>query len=310
MPAGPAASTTPTTATPTARRHLTITTTLTSGENDLSWDAGLVKLASLGDRVWEDSNANGVQDNGETGVSGVSVKLLDCNNNNVEIASTTTDGNGNYNFTGLLPGNYKVQFIAPNGYVYSTQDAVVATDATDSDANASGLTGCYIVNSGDTIDTVDAGLYQKASLGDYVWVDSNNDGIQNDGATGLNGVTVNLKDGNGTTIASTVTANNGGNAGYYLFDNLTPGDYSVEFIKPAGYAFAQQDQGIDDANDSDVNAAGLTITTTLVSGENDLSWDAGLVKLASLGDRVWEDSNANGVQDSTETGVSGRPASS
>jgi hypothetical protein len=45
-----------------------VATTLVSGENDLSWDAGLVKLASLGDRVWEDTNANGVQDDGEVGI--------------------------------------------------------------------------------------------------------------------------------------------------------------------------------------------------------------------------------------------------
>ncbi len=281
---------------------MTIATTLTSGENDLSWDAGLVKLASLGDRVWEDSNANGVQDTGESGIGNVTVKLYDCNTN-LQIATTTTDANGNYSFSGLMPGVYHVEFVAPNGYVYSAQDVTAEALGTDSDANSAGITACYTVNSGDAITTVDAGLYQTASLGDYVWLDNNNDGQQNDGNTGVNGVTVNLYTAAGAFVATTVTADNAGIPGYYLFANLTPGDYKVEFIAPAGYALAQQDLG-NDASDSDADqTTGMTIATTLTSGENDLSWDAGLVKLASLGDRVWEDSNANGVQDTGESGI-------
>ena len=225
-------------------------TTLVSGENDLSWDAGLVKLASLGDRVWVDSNANGVQDNGETGLANVTVKLYDCNTNAL-IDSTTTDGNGNYNFTGLVPGVYHVEFVAPNGYVYSTQDVTAEALGTDSDANSAGITACYTVNAGDVLTTVDAGLYQKASLGNYVWADNNNNGLQDDGNTGVNGVTVKLLRPDGTLVATTTTANDGGgNPGYYLFSDLVPGDYKVEFVKPAGYAFSSQDQGAD-GSDSD-----------------------------------------------------------
>ncbi|WP_367154843.1 SdrD B-like domain-containing protein [Methylomonas sp. HYX-M1] len=284
---------------------LTVTTSLTSGENDLSWDAGLVKLASLGDRVWEDSNADGVQDAGENGIADVTVNLYDCVTNDL-LATTTTDADGNYSFTGLLPGTYHVEFVAPNGYVFTAQDVTAEALGNDSDADSAGITGCYTVNSGDNIDTVDAGLYQTASLGDYVWVDDNYDGKQNEAnGNGLNGVTVNLYDGNGNLVATTETANDvNGNPGYYLFDNLVPGDYQVEFVQPDGYAFTKQDQGADDAADSDADTTtGLTVTTSLTSGENDLSWDAGLVKLASLGDRVWEDSNADGVQDAGENGI-------
>ena len=55
----------------------TINTTLSAGETDLTWDAGLYQKAALGDKVWLDTNKNGVQDAGEAGVSGVTVKLLD-----------------------------------------------------------------------------------------------------------------------------------------------------------------------------------------------------------------------------------------
>ena len=49
---------------------------LASGENNPTIDAGFFNTASLGDFVFEDSNANGIQDAGEVGIAGVEVKLL------------------------------------------------------------------------------------------------------------------------------------------------------------------------------------------------------------------------------------------
>jgi hypothetical protein len=114
---------------------------------------------------------------------------------------------------------------------------------------------------------------ELAALGDFVWLDMNNDGIQDAGEPGVAGVTVNLYDCEDTYLATMVTDANG----YYLFDELTPGDYYVEFIAPAGYVFSPQDQGADDAVDSDADqTTGMTICTTLDAGETDLTWDAGL----------------------------------
>ena len=61
-------------------------------------DFGLVAPASIGDRVWNDVNANGADD-GEPGIGGVTVILTDADG--MEVARTTTDANGNYRFTGL-----------------------------------------------------------------------------------------------------------------------------------------------------------------------------------------------------------------
>jgi hypothetical protein len=114
---------------------------------------------------------------------------------------------------------------------------------------------------------------QLAALGDFVWIDNNRDGIQDEGEPGFPGVTVNLYDCEDNFIATTTTDENG----YYLFDNLTPGDYYVEFIQPEGYDITMQDQGNDDALDSDADpVTGMTICTNLEAGETDLTWDCGL----------------------------------
>jgi LPXTG-site transpeptidase (sortase) family protein len=136
----------------------TATTTLVSGENDLTWDAGLYQLASLGDFVWNDTNANGIQDAGEPGIENVTVNLLDSGGSTID--TTTTNATGFYQFTGLIPGTYSVQFVAPSGFSFSPQNAG-SDDALDSDADTTtGITGSYTLTSGQYNDTVDAGLYQ------------------------------------------------------------------------------------------------------------------------------------------------------
>ena len=296
----------------------TIVTTLDPNEHDPTWDAGLYNdSAAIGDLVWHDIDADGIQDPGEPGIENVTVVLYDVNN--TAIHTTTTDVNGNYIFQFLPPGDYYVDVIPPVGYDISPQDEPGAPDAnSDSDIDpATGETVMTTLDPAETDLTWDAGLYIVASLGDYVWEDSNGDGLQDETGTGLNGVTVNLYvdvDGDGVAepgtddgaaIASTVTANDGGgNAGYYLFDNLVPGYYFVEFVIPAGYIVSPQDQGADDSLDSDADVSnGLTIVTDLISDEHDPTWDVGLYHPVSLGNWVWLDTNANGTQDGGEIGI-------
>ncbi len=136
---------------------------LAPGENNPTIDSGFYELASLGDKVFEDTNGNGIQDAGENGVAGVEVKLQDANgnpvlDNNGDPITTTTDANGEYSFTGLTPGEYKVMFVAPDGYIFSPQDAG-GDDGLDSDANPSnGMTQTVTLESGEINDTLDAGL--------------------------------------------------------------------------------------------------------------------------------------------------------
>ncbi|MCO5067491.1 MAG: isopeptide-forming domain-containing fimbrial protein [Kiritimatiellae bacterium] len=276
----------------------TIPTTLISSENDPTWDAGLVERASLGDFVWEDLNADGIQDVGEPGFSNVVVNLL---SNGTVIATTTTDVNGAYAFTNLWPGDYEVEFVPPAGTVFSPQDQGI-DDTVDSDADTgTGRTGTITLESGENNQTLDGGLYIPASLGDYVWLDRNGDGIQDVGEPGFSNVTVTLYDALSNVVGTTTTDA----AGFYIFTNLTPNTYFVGFTPPSGFEFTRQDQGGDDTLDSDVNPlTGFTIATTLISGENDPTWDAGLVERASLGDFVWNDLNADGIQDVGEPGFS------
>jgi len=79
---------------------------------------------------------------------------------------------------------------------------------------------------------------------------------------------------NTTTPIATTTTNQ---SGYYNFTNLELRSYYLEFVPPSGYMWTLQDQGQDDALDSDINAStDKTACFTLTSGQIDLTRDAGL----------------------------------
>ena len=81
--------------------------TVTSGQTRTDVDFGYQGNASIGDRVWSDTNGNGVQDPGEPGITGVTVRLLDDSAN--PITTTVTGADGHYSFDHLPEGTYDVQ---------------------------------------------------------------------------------------------------------------------------------------------------------------------------------------------------------
>ena len=50
-------------------------TTLIISESDPTWDAGLYRPVTVGDRVWLDIDGDGVQDVGEPGIANVTLEL-------------------------------------------------------------------------------------------------------------------------------------------------------------------------------------------------------------------------------------------
>ena len=300
--------------------------TLSSGEDNPTIDAGIYQLASLGDKVFLDNNGDGFQDSGESGVSGVTVTLTGGGADG-DISTTTdnttatvaTDADGNYSFTGLTPGEeYQVTFDSgtlPTDAKFTKQDIFGNSfDPNDSDANESGVTSVVTLSSGENNEDIDAGILQPASLGDTVFIDSNNNGIQDGGESGVSGVTVTLVGGGAdgdiaTTGDNTTETTTTDASGKYGFSELNPGEeYQVSFDEstlPANHQFIQANVGSDETADSDADASGVTPIVTLTSGENNPDIDAGILAPASLGDTVFLDIDGDGIQDSGESGVSG-----
>ena len=231
-----------------------------------------IALASLGNYVFEDMNYNGLQDASETGVEGVDVKLLDASG--TEIAMTTTDANGFYSFVDLAPGTYSIQVMPPFLYDFTLQDSGDDTLDSDVDPNTMISNPVTLAPGEDYVD-LDAGIYQGVTLGNQTWIDvvGGAENLYDAGDAPLPGVIVNLYFASDNSLAGTEVTDALGN---YLFTNLPPATYYVEFILPPGYEFIVQDFGSVDMEDSDADVTtGITDPFTLNSGEVNLTIDAG-----------------------------------
>lgn len=274
--------------------------------DDLCWKPGepAPEPASLAGRYFCDENDNDVDD-GEPGIVGAVVELLDAAGN--VIATTTTDDNGDYIFTDLDAGTYAVRF-APDatGKTFVAPD-VGGDDTVDSDVDpANGTTGPIMLMAGEDKKDVDAGVEDPgtATLGGRYFCDDDFDALEDSGEPGLAGLTVELLDAAGNVVDTTTTASDGS----YLFTGLDAGAYSVRFqADPEGKTFVAQDVGGDDTIDSDVDPnTGQTGPVDVNIGEDVRDVDAGVSDpgTASLAGRVFCDENDNDVDDA-EPGVGG-----
>ncbi len=257
-----------------------------------------VELAKLGNFVFEDSNANGIQDEGEAGIAGVTVNLLSDIDGDGEIEAgevidtTTTNENGEYHFT-VLAGDYKVQFEQPEGFSEVSPSQQGDDPALDSDGLISDV---VTLDPGEYDPTIDAGFYNNlGTIGDRVWADNDGDGVQDDDEAGINGVTVKLinKD-TGEVVATDVTSGDG----QYLFENLAQGNYTVMVDTDTITGNVQQ------TGDPDASLDNMSMVD-LPAGGNDLHQDFGYQPLGTIGDRVWADNDGDGVQDDDEAGING-----
>ena len=286
------------------------------------------------------------------------------------VGTVDTASGGKYLFTGLQAGNYIAQIPA---FEFDTADskaslvgfssslgAGAAPDpdpALDLDDNGqpgtatgigAGIVSLPITLASDSTNadgdsdpnsnlTLDFGVVQLLSVGNLVWVDTDNSGTFNGAEVGKDGVKVQLYRDNGATAGSFDTSDTfvrevttaGG--GKYVFTDLTADNYIIRIPQTeldtggslAGFSSslgsaAAPDPDTNTANDDDNGAplAGQGIVTpafalarnTLVDGDSDsnsnLTIDLGVVQLLTLGNLVWRDLNNNGTRDgATETGI-------
>ncbi len=269
-------------------------------------DLGITsKPFRIGDRVWDDSNNNGVQDPGESGIEGVKVKLYkEENGTSTLVDEKTTNNMGSYAFE-VKEGVYNIKFDSstfPEGY-YETKS--YQTEDRDKDSNSS--RNNYINITDDYNMTIDLGLTNKVhKVGDYIWNDANHNGIQDADESGIEGVKVYF---NYETIGVDKTYPREGisdaNGHYEIL--LPDGDYKADLVYPDNlfdYYPTVANAGDNDSVDSDWITNGTPIT---VGNSYNSTLDFGLYKPESdkLTSFVWDDSNGNGIQDAGEEGIEG-----
>ncbi len=244
---------------------------------------------SVGDRIWDDQDGDGIQDADEPGIAAVTVQLAASDG---RVRTAPTDTNGLYDFSDLLAGVYTV-----------TVDA--ATVPSEFELLTTGYPVLVNLHDGENYDAADVGLKALGvTVGDTFWYDADADGLQDAGEPGIGNVTLDLYLDNGDGsfnpvrdfLVDTTTSDA---SGAYRLSAPVAGIYFVNVTDQAGLlAGLQHTVGAQ-------SSATPTPPITLVRGQFNRDVDFGYVRMPPadagvIGDLVWADGNGNGVRESWE----------
>lgn len=255
------------------------------GGRILDADVRCLPDASISGFLWIGEGGDGQADGADTPLVGVAVSLHEVvDGERVPVTSVRTDASGHFRFDKLLPGSYVLAFSPPDGTILygGTETAVIPLQmGEDAERTAS--------------------AYIASTLSGRVWEDTNTDGLRDADEPLLEGVLVSLVQGG--VIAQQQATDE---AGAYRFEDVAPGEYTVQFSLPEGYLFTRPKAGGSRIPETEERTAS-TLPATLSMGSQVTDLDAGALQHTRIGDLVWLDENGNGLQDTGEPGIEGIP---
>ncbi len=289
---------------------------ITGGQALVNYNFGETLPVSIGDFVWNDQNADGLQAPGEPGIGGVTLTLAGNTAYGVPVIDTaTTSANGAYLFN-EIPGTYTVTVDASN---FSGAGALAAYTPTptlqgsdtkvDSNPNPSGTKPSSLGNSGSDL-TIDFGYYVPVSINgtDYLVSNTTTAGSLTTSTTGvpIAGTTVTLTGttGAGATVNQTTTTDSDA---HYSFTGLNPSNssgYTVTEAPPASDSHLGQASSTGGAvtTPSATPVVSGIVLTNADSPSIDDFFEAATVSLSGVDYLVSNATNAAGLTPST-TGI-------
>ncbi|HOJ91897.1 MAG TPA: SdrD B-like domain-containing protein, partial [Saprospiraceae bacterium] len=132
-----------------------------------------------------------------------------------------------------------------------------------------------VLSSGQKVYNFHAGFQDKSTVGNFVWLDTNYNGVQDKSEKPVEGVKVMAINAKGVIVSESSTSEDG----TYMLDGIAQGDYYIKFIPQKEYQFTKANIGLD-TYDSDVNGdqgIGTTALMRVNTGDNLSNVDAGLV---------------------------------
>ena len=270
--------------------------------------AAQVPLATLSGWVYHDRSDDGVFDRGaEQGIGGVTLELLDADGNATGITTTTSSDPatfGFYEFRDLYPGAYGVREVQPANWL-DGKDTAGSHGGAAADEAAGPVDRIFgaILNFGDHAVEYNFGELLPGSIRGRVGASHGPDCDFDDPDLPLGGVRIDLLDGGGNFIRSTLTDA----SGYYEFTGLAPQIYQVREHQPLEYYDSGERVGTAGGFAYDVPGsysiiAGIPIASDLHAINYDFCEKVGVM----LSGNVYHDRSNDGVLDrGTEEGIGG-----
>jgi len=271
------------------------------GDKGIEYNFGEYKLGSISGYVFHDRDIDGDRDPSDEGIGEVTLTLI--NTDTGATRTTTTDQLGYYEFTGLVPGNYRVLETHPIAY----QDGI------DSAGTIGGIVRGLAVNPGDEINDVQIasdehgieynfGEYLYASISGSVYLTDENGNCDFNTATSrpVVGATIQLYDENGTLLSTTTTDQNGD----YSFIELLPGTYTVVEITPPGLIDGGEHVGtINGIDVGAINGNDRLADIVLTAGQHGIDYDFCESEPAEISGYVYHDRDNDGNREAGEEGI-------
>ena len=250
---------------------------------------GLVLPASLRGAVWQDADDNGLWDAGEAPFESIEVRLLDPSGA-VKARETITGEDGAFSFEEVPPGAYRLEFAAPEGWVF-----------------AAGADGSKLIKLGlgQALEGESIGVVRTGQVCGLVWEDANDNGEIDPGESGLTAANIALYRLTGSRGQRELVAEQfPGADGSFVFDGLRPGAYRLECTLPEGYVMgraAQSTLGFEAgrSRQSPLRSAAFT----LAMGEKREGIALAALRLGSITGSIWEDKNYDGLRGDGEAGL-------
>ena len=244
---------------------------LSSGGAATKQDIGLVQFGSLSGVIWD-------MGSGQTAAEGIQVRLLEAASNK-QVSEATTDAQGAYRFDRLYPGEYSVQVTLKTGFRFAreidsrmTRFSLITSDGSIVNKEAGRSLPLTLAMNEDKA-AQDIGIGAMGKMGDFAWLDLDQDGMQDADEPGVPGIRINLYQ-HGQLAAQAQTDA----YGRYLFGELYPGTYSVEVTMPSELKATKHQTEFKLVASILPQAAGTTVTAeeiSVPSGGRNLNCDFG-----------------------------------
>ena len=258
------------------------------GQNITGMDAGMILPGTVKGIVFADLNDNGIRDEGEDGLTGVTVRLM---SEEGEAFSTVIGKDAGFLFDAVLPGRYCLKYDLPEHAVFAKN---VTGGNTITGENGSGCGDWFDFKTGATVNAPVCGALTLGRITGTVFTDHDGTGIMTDEEQPFEGVSMKLipEDPELRTWDLLTDRN-----GHFEMTDLHPGDYMLEIVFPEGYVSSR------------TNHMTLPVTPGMNRQQIDLPvpmgtvWEEqmlGAVIPAEISGRVWLDENNNGLFDEGE----------
>lgn len=263
---------------------------LALGENKTDMDVGMIQPGVIRGTVFADRNDNGVRDEGENGLPGVTVRLM--SEEGEEAFKAEIGEDGAYLFDAVMPGSYYLEYTLPENAIFARTGTGGNTISGESGV---GKSEPFDFKSGSELQGPACGALTLGRVDGLAYHDHDGDGLRGEGEEELAGMTLTLTPSRAELEEITVTTEEDGS---FALETLRPDNWTLTVTCPEENVLSRTDHiALPLTAGKDTQSISMNVAMGAQWNDQQL----GAVIPASLSGQVWMDENNNGFFDDGES---------